>query len=311
MSDVKWTTEDDCCVIYLCLSVPFSEFEKERNILPNYTPKQIFERFNELIKDGDLSKKILKNDPNILQHRKVPFSSIEKFNLSRLTRENKFSPDLFLKNAPELFHVTRTAKDLNEQNEIMKKDNDVTIESQKIEFYKFRQDVLKVISGADLIDFEGSDKAGQIINSMMSSKDNNVELDIKQKITVELIESRVEDKWNKKVFAALVGKGEVRLLTRPNCLIGRTSPKCNPDIDLSDLKLQSISRKHCEIKLCKDINFYLTCIDGIVIINGIVFRKESVIRLNNRDILDIGGAPFMFLENLSLLEPVRQQNHEK
>lgn len=304
-----WTAAEDTLVVWLVLSCPFSEFQKQAVSLSNRTPGEIIERFTVIMNDKALTDRVNHEcNSDILSYRPVPWTTIETYNLVRLCHQNKHcAAAAFLERFPALFHPTRTPTTITAYEEKLRQKEQGTIESQNILWRQYQDDINKFIEKHDLVPFPGSDDPKTEVSEFMKQESDIL---LKQEeqaknFSFDVITSRVQDKWTKKSFAALIGGTGVRYIESTNVVFGRASPKCKPDIDLADLKLQSISRRHCAIKLCTDLRFYIECLGAIVIVNGTIFKKGSVVRLHDKDIIDIGGAPFVFVENHSLMDALR------
>jgi hypothetical protein len=124
-------------------------------------------------------------------------------------------------------------------------------------------------------------------------------------LTIEGSTMKANEQMIGRDFGALVVAGPVRVLKKARMVFGRASPKWKPDVNVADLNLQSISRLHCTIALAVDLNLDVKCDGNSMIVNGSVFGKGSMVRLNDHDIIDYGGACFVFFENEALLEQLR------
>lgn len=303
-----WSSNDDACVVWLCLSCPFSEFGKQITILNERTPKEIVERFITILNSKELTERVNKECKNdILSFRQVPWTKEETYQLIRLCTENKkFNPRLFINKYPNLFHPSRTPSTLQTAYDKTKARGQATHDMQASIIKKFHDDISALVKSHELLPFPGLDEPNATINNIIKEETGvSTEKAESSEFSYDVIAQRVAGRWTNKIFAALVGLGEVRMISSTRVVFGRASPKRRPDIDLADLNLQSISRLHCAITLRLDLNFYLQCIGPMVIVNGSVYMKDSIIKIKDRDVIDIGGAPFVFFENKDLLAQLR------
>ena len=113
--------------------------------------------------------------------------------------------------------------------------------------------------------------------------------------------------FRKNDFYALRGPGSPRIINKACCKIGRQS-LFNDDIDIciTNQNLKKLSRHHATINLTTDMNFYMTIFGSNAIVNGIVFEKGKIVKLNHGDIIDLGGYLFIFIENLTLMSTLRE-----
>ncbi|EAY21790.1 FHA domain containing protein [Trichomonas vaginalis G3] len=304
-----WSASEDTLVVWLVLSCPFSEFSKQAAALPNRSPSEIVERFTVIMNDPELTERVNHESHNdILSYRPVPWTTLETYNLVRLCHQNKRCiPTTFLERFPSMFHPSRTATAITTMDEKLRQKEQSSIESQNAIWRQYQDEIYKFVDNHDLVAFPGSEDPVKDVTEFIKSETDNL---LKQEeqtkgLSFDVITSKVEGKWTKKSFAVLVGGTDVRLIESTNVVFGRASPKCKPDVDLAYLNLQSISRRHCAIKLCTDLRFYIECLGAIVIVNGSIFKKGSIVRLHDKDIIDIGGAPFVFVENHSLMDSLR------
>jgi hypothetical protein len=305
----EWTDEEDAICVWMCLSCPFSEFQKQVTSLPGKTPKEIIDRFTTILNDATLVQRVNKKcNGDILAYKPVPWTVLETYSLIRLTHYNKRCvASAFLERFPTLFHPTRTSSSVSSYYDKLKQKDQASIDTQNIHFKEYQDKIYHDVKGQELTPFPGDDDPVATVTAII--KKENDELILREEeaksLSFDAIMAKVNDAWPKKSFAALVGYGDVRWIKGTNIVFGRASPKCRPDIDLFDLSLQSISRKHCAISLRTDLNFYLECIGGNVIVNGTVFKRGSFVKLRNKDVIDIGGAPFVFIENQTLMDSLR------
>ena len=307
--DKDWTPAQDALCVWLCLSCPFSEFQKHQTALVGKTAKEIVDRFKVIMEDESLMQRVnAECNGDILSYKTVPWTNLETFNLIRLVHYNKKCVATgFLEKFPTLFHPTRTPSSVSSNYEKLRQKDQASIESQKTLFKGFQDKISEAVKGVEPAPFPGVDDPVRAVSQLISEENDDLKEKEEEtkKMSFETITSKCNGKWPKNAFAALVGHGPIRWIKGTRIVFGRASPKCQPDIDLADLSLQSISRQHCAISIRTDLNFYLECIGAIVIVNGTVFKKGSVVRLHDRDVLDIGGAPFVFVENPTLMESLR------
>lgn len=306
----EWTAEEDALCVWMCLSCPFSEFHKQQSALSGKTAKEIINRFTTILNDEALVQRVNNEcHGDILSYKPVPWTVLETYSLIRLVHYNKRCvASAFLERFPTLFHPTRTPSNVSSFYEKLKQKDQSTIDTQNVLFKDYQDKIYQEVKGKELAEFPGEEDPVAAVTAIIKKENDDLtsQEEEAKSLSFDAIMAKVNDKWPKKCFAALVGHGDVRWINGTNIVFGRASPKCQPDIDLADLSLQSISRKHCAISLRTDLNFYLECIGAIVIVNGTVFKKGSFVKLHNKDVLDIGGAPFVFIENQSLMDALRK-----
>lgn len=205
-----------------------------------------------------------------------------------------------------LFHPSRTASSLNAANVRLKTKEQASLEHQLQTFRECMKGISNEVKGHELCEFPGSanylEEIERALNIDTSVTDKKA---VAADENIESIRRRAAEKMTKRTFAALVGPGNIRLIEKCRVVVGRRSPKCTPDIDLSDLKLQGVSRLHCAISFATDLHFYLEVLSNTVIVNGVPLERGKFARLSDCDLIDVGGACFIFLENQSLIPQLR------
>ncbi|OHT01214.1 FHA domain containing protein [Tritrichomonas foetus] len=339
---IKWSQSDDAFVVWLLLCCPFSEFQRTIPMLSNKRPEAIVSRFLEIINNPDLIARVnseCRND--IIGYKPIPWTRHENLSLIRLVHNNrKCNHSQFLLKYPMLFHPSRTASSLNATFVRLKSKDHSTISEQHNQFNASVEKIRDECQGLNLLPFPGifdignsstndnkSDQSAyleSINNGSANPEDEAYRNTIKGEIekllafptkekddepqpdfSIETMRAKAYEKMNKRSFAALVTSGSVKLVEKCRTVFGRASPKCTPDVDLAEFNLQSISRIHCAISIATDLSFYAECIGSTVIVNGVSFSKGKFIKLNDGDMIDIGGAPFVFFENRELMNNLR------
>lgn len=301
-----WTPAEDANLIWLLMSCPFTDHSKP---IVSYFPfraiQEIFQRYNEILESKELSQRVIKEaNGDILTYKPIPWTKSEFCSLARLSDLNgKCLPSQFLASFPSLFHPARYAGSLLSTYNRLRNHGQNSYSIQNQIFQEFRSQIQKEIQGIKLESFPSLSEDPELALRNIIQSDESL---TSQSNSIFSIQTLIQKQMSKKTFAALVGIGSPRFLNRTKTSLGRSSPKIKPDIDLSDLNIQTISRKHCNINVCSDLNLYLEVLSKNVIINGVVFQRNAKIRLQNGDILDIGGAPFVFIENIELLTTLRQ-----
>jgi hypothetical protein len=300
-----WTGAEDAILVWLVLSCPFVEFPRcWSSNLPGKRPEFAVPRFLEILSNPELVQRVnaeCRND--IICHKIAPWTRHEHISLLRLvTNNSRCNPAQFLKQFPMLFHPSRTSSALNATN-LRLHSKDQSFANHLAQFREFVARIHEEAQGKELaeIDCDVAD-VERILNENVQPVDEPV---VAVDASIDSLRQRANDQLTQKDFGALVGSGQVRVLKKAKTVFGRASPKCKPDVDLAELNLQSISRIHCTILLASDLHFYARCQGSCIIVNGVLFKRGAVVRLFDRDVIDIGGAPFIFFENQSLLAQLR------
>jgi hypothetical protein len=272
--------------------------------LPRKNSEAAVVRFLEILASPKLVQRVnAECRHDIVCHKAAPWTRHEQLSLVRLAANNaRCNPAHFLKGFPMLFHPSRTSATLTATHIRLRAKLDC-FEATQAQFREWVSKIREEAAGRDTVAIECM--AAEVETVIAADPKPVDDPPPDAEMTVERLRARANEAITQKDFGAFVGPGPVRVLTKATTTFGRVSPKCKPDIDLSDLNLQSISRFHCTVSLASDLNFYLNCLGSAVIINGCIFAKETVIRLNDRDLIDIGGAFFIFFENQALLQQLR------
>lgn len=302
---VSWTPAEDAILVWLILSCPFTEFSRcWARELPGKKPEAAVTRFLEILSSPELVSRVNTDcRQDVICHKTVPWTRHEHLSLLRLVANNeRCNPSHFLKHFPMLFHPSRTFASLTATLlRLRSKEN--SFENALSQFHEFVSKIREEAVGKRPVTIEcTADDVAAVLAAEAKSGDESVP---DGALTVEGLRVKANEQMTPRDFGALVGAGPVRVLKKAKVVFGRASPKCKPDVDLADLNLQSISRIHCTISLATDLCFYVKCDGNAIIVNGCVFVKGALIRLNDRDMLDIGGACFVFFENQALLQQLR------
>lgn len=310
---VGWTAQEDANLIWLLTSCPLTENSKTLiSVFPGRSIQEIFQRYHEILGNKELSARVIKETGgDILSYKPVSYTRSEFCNLARLSEINgKCLPTQFLNSFPSLFHPARYAGSLMSTYNRLRNHGQNSYSYQNQLFQDFRQSIQSDIKNLPLESVQGFDDPEATLRKINHSETTFLSESLTSQNSIKNIQILIQKQMSKRTFGSLVGIGPPRYINKARTLIGRQSPKVQPDIDLSDLNLQSISRRHCFILFCSDFFFYLDVLAKNVIVNGIVFQKNTKVRLQNGDILDIGGAPFIFFENFDLLHSLRNINSE-
>lgn len=308
-----WTGSEDAQLVWLLLVSPFSEFPRVLSLvreLQGKKPETFVSRFLEVLHNPELTQRAVSQcKPDVLCCRTAAWEKHEQLSLLRLAHNNKKCPlQVFMQRYPALFHPSRTSASLIATSGRLK-DKDGSYESLISQFKEYVRKVSEEAQGKDLLPFPGGyDDPVAEIQKILDSEEGPKQEEIKKDEDMAAVRARVADFMTPKTFACLVAPGKVKCIRRPKVVLGRSSPKCKPDVDLSDMNLQSISRMHCVLTLAKDLNWYVKCVRKMVIVNGKVFKKGCVVRIKDTDLIDIGGACFVFLENGTLMTSLRDAN---
>lgn len=308
---IKWTPSDDAFVVWLLLCCPFSEFQRSIPMLSNKRPETIVGRFLEIINNPELVQRVnseCKND--VIGYKPIPWTKHETLSLIRLVHNNKKCYQIqFLLKFPMLFHPSRTASSLNATFVRLKQKDHNTLSDQLSQFHSAVEKIREECKNLELLPFPGDkeiqDDPKSAIEKLLYPPKSETEEDTIQEYNIETFRQVANEKMTKKSFGALITSGSVKLVEKCRTIFGRASPKCSPDVDLAEFNLQSISRIHCAIFLAKDLNFYIECLGNMIIVNTCIFQKGSIIQIHDSDLIDIGGVPFVFFENLELVSNLR------
>lgn len=308
----QWSATDDAVVVWLMLCSPFSEFKRvvaSLHELQNKRLESIIPRFLEIMDNPELVQRVnaeCKGD--IIGYRSATWTRHEQLSLLRLVRNNKkCSQQAFLTKFPTLFHPARSSATLNATYARLR-GKEGSFDNQLAQFESYCKAIHTEVEGKELLPFPGgfADPVAEVESVLAAERLDADVPTIEKDETFDAIRKRTADLMTQRTLACLVGEGNIRAIRKPKVMIGRSSPRCKPDIDLADLHLQSVSRNHCELFLAKDLKFYLTCHGNMVIVNGTIYKRGQTIRINEKDLIDIGGCVFVFMENLSLMQSLRQ-----
>lgn len=309
---IKWTSADDALVVWLLLCCPFSEFQRGVVMLSNKRTEAIVSRFLEIINSPELIQRVnTESKYDIIGYKPIPWTKHETLSLIRLVHNNKKCNQLqFLLKFPMLFHPSRTASSLNATYVRLKTKDHNSISDQLSQFNAAVEKIHEECKSLELLPFPGeedvqADPKGAIEKLLYTPK-SEAEDESAKEYNIETFRQVANEKMTKKSFAALVTSGSVKLVEKCRTIFGRASPKCSPDVDLAEFNLQSISRIHCAIFLAKDLNFYIECLGNhMIMVNTGIFQKGSIVQIHDSDLIDIGGVPFVFFENLELISNLR------
>ena len=312
--ETQWTASEDSLIVWLLLVTPFSEFPRVLSIireLQNKRTELFVQRFLEVIRSPELTQRaVAECKPDVICCRTAAWEKREHLSLLRLIHNNnrKCQQHVFLTRYPALFHPSRTAAALTAMAGRLKT-KEGSYESGIAQFREFVKKVSDEAAGKELLPFPGGyeDPVAEV-QRILDSEEGPKEEEVKKDEDLPAVRARVAEMMTPKTFACLVAPGKVKCVRRPRVVFGRESPKCKPDVDLSDMNLQSISRQHCILSLAKDLNFYMRCLGNMIIVNGKVFKKGEIVRIRDADLIDIGGACFVFLENGTLMTSLREAN---
>lgn len=284
--------DEEMFIVWSLLLCSFSDFPKlvQRKSVENYS-----KRFLEIKADDLISRKIGRE---LFTYRSPPWSALETMNLSRLHQLNsrRISPN-FLEDFPTLFNPTRNKAAILAAVSRLKHGNTAT--------KQFKEWVSSVQQDAHAIGVPSIPKKKQQAEQIQKLLKEEETSQLQEHCSYETLRSRCN--FSSNTFAVLLGtNSEIQYkIKKAHVIVGRSSLKENPDIDLKDCGLMTISRRHLEINLATDLNFYLHPLKGFVIINGAVFKDDQRIQLKDRDVLDIGGELFMFFENQEMMSKLR------
>jgi hypothetical protein len=241
---------------------------------------------------------------DIVGYKIPPWTRHQQLPLMRLVQNNsqRCLSSQFVATYPLLFHPCRSASSLSATHaRLRSKGQD--FEYVLGQFREFCQAIHNEVQNEELLDFPGDGSGIDEFTRERSEKVN--ERSVSPDATLESLRERTAGLVTPTDFGALVGPDNVRVLRKAQTVFRRTSPKCKPDIDLTDLGLQSVSRIHCKLSLAHDLNFYVTCLGKSILVNGCVFRTRAVIQIKDRDLIEVGGAAFIFFENQELMDQLR------
>lgn len=310
----QWTAIDDTFVVWLVLCSPFSEFKRVFSSIQELQSKKletIIPRFLEIMDSPELIDRVnteCKGD--IVSYRTATWARHEQLSLLRLVRNNKkCSPQVFLSKFSTLFHPCRSSSALMTSMRLHTKEG--SFENQLAQFKEYCDAIHKEVEGKELLPFPGS-CANPVSEVERVLEQEKLDADVpalEKDETFADLRKRASEFMTVKTLACMVGEGNIRPIRKPKVVFGRSSPRCKPDIDLADLRLQSVSRNHCLLFFATDLNFYIKCLGNMVMVNGTMYKRGEIIKIHDRDLVDIGGCVFVFLENLELMRALREAGH--
>lgn len=302
------SASDDVNIVWFFLCCPFSEWKSSLPMLHKKSLKEAEERFIEIIQSPELTQRVNEEcKGDIISYKIAHWSKQETFDLVRLTHINhRINGAELLESFPDLFHPCRTPNSISATSIRLRSRDHLSVTQQ---YSKYREYIASVHAEAESLPPATLPPSNTIENIKQAIEEDALRHSnhlIPKNFSYSQLLERLSDTFTK-ALAALIGPGNIRPIMKTRVIIGRESPKCRPDIDLSDLNLQSISRFHLTISLRKDMKFYAECMGKQVMINGIEFRKGDTIQLNDRDTIDIGGALYIFFENPKIMSVIRSE----
>lgn len=288
-----WSAKDDALVIYILAICPFVNIRQNENLLPEKTLQDIYSRFQVIMKNPRLQKRLLKEFPKIdLFDKYLPFSESDKYSLNRIIENNPNAIIETISAFPDLFNPIEspisTAKELLR----IKKESETKNCHKKFAVNQYFDFLEKFVNN--------SKKNRRITKRRPKLTINRTER------TFSELEDFVNSKFDRSDLAALVGFMSLHKIQKTRVIIGRESPFVKVDIDLTCYRMQTVSRNHCYISFCSDGKFYLSVLAREVLVNAELFYKGQNVQLKNHDIIDIGGIPLMLFENPSFRNQVDQ-----
>lgn len=151
----------------------------------------------------------------------------------------------------------------------------------------------------------GGDDSGDLVMPILDQESPSESPEGSRENMLTKIKQQARMKMKPNDLAGFVGRMGMTPMTKAVVTLGRATPLTHPDVDLAGYCIQSIGRIHCKVSLKADLNFYLECIGRDVIIDGMLFRHGSKIKLNDGSLIDV-GVPLLFVENIDFLEKLRE-----
>ncbi|OHS99675.1 hypothetical protein TRFO_08312 [Tritrichomonas foetus] len=274
---------------------------------------------------------------NIIYKSSLKFSETENYVISKIAEESPKNCTKFIASYPYLFNPTRPPLTVTKAVTRMKQENNSISERNKkftnfvesihkkatlfeaMNSIKSKSSINSLISNnisniTHINTIRAIDGMSTIVDSLpsideppkprkkLSSTTPAILRDTVSSVpkgtrTLEDYEAYIYSQFQDNDLSALFGYLDIHRITKTQVYIGRSSPKIKSDIDLAPYNMQTVCRQHCIISFCSDTKFYLTVLGRDVIINSQLFYKGQIIQLKNRDMIDIGGVPLMFIEN--------------
>lgn len=301
-----WNAEEDAFCVWCFFCAPVASFPSFVDIPGNRTPAQILDHFLTMIKQPLLLERVRQFcSNNICQFRdQIPFSPVEDYYLVNALRlENTSDVSKITKTFGNYFHISRTLAQLRARQFSLNIAGKMHYPGQLEEFKAFKKQLLEKYT---------EDQLEEIATTVDQLTPYFVEKAKSEPFMQELervmndIDQKTQNSFGRGDYAALVGKLGPLKINKAKSIIGRSSQFIGADIDLTQYRVQTVSRRHAEIKLCKDFRFYIECLGSNIIINGTVLRTGEKSLLSHRDIIDIGGCLFIFFQNLEIFKNINE-----
>lgn len=305
----KYTAEQDAyCVFFF-----FGQQVGEIQVLPlpsGLELEDLQDRFLEIMKYKNLQDRVLRyvKKGDIINFKKVKFSLIEDFAIFKaeiysLPDIKTLDYDLF---APR-FHLSRNFEKLLSRHFKLAKKGRGSYKAQLKAFLEYKKEFFETYQGETLVEINTSpeDLDPYVLEDQSQRyKPENYFKDIKTIIEY------IQKNFTKRDFCALRGPGLPVYINRANVIIGRETQFNHVDIDLTSYGIKSVSRRQAHLKLCSDMNFYLTCLSRNMLVNGDFFMVNQVVQLKHGDVVDLSGYTFVFVENEILMNQLRRANQD-
>lgn len=302
-----WNAEEDEYCVWLFFCAPLGMLPVPKDVPGNRTPQQLLDRFFTVIKHPMFRERVRqKCHGDIFQVRgNVPFSPIEDYliaNSQRLLQTSLTS--IILRSFAQNFHLSRTKSTIDDEKYLLYSKGKSGYDIQLDLFKKFKESIIKKYSEEELMPLDLNAETVSKFFVEKSKETNSFLPEVGE--CVDEIDKNAQEAFVKGELAAFRGKTGLLTIKKPITYIGRNSQFVDVDIDLTPYHNLNVSRKHAVVKLCTDLKFYIECLGSNIIVNGKVLLNGEKALLGHRDIVDIGGCLFIFIERLEFMNKIRK-----
>jgi hypothetical protein len=305
----SWTDEEDAYCVWSFFMNPIGSLCDYTTPPPGKTISQMLDRFRVIMSSKPLQTRVLNHcRGDIIRYRRARFTPLEDFaiaNAQRLLRTT--NPMKILEGFQHGFHLSRSPDSILGRMTLQQSRGVNAWNVQHTLYQRFKNGILKDFPAEQLVAIPTT--VDDIAQFARDPSPDAPSFRTEQFFdTVGQLHDHIQPRFGRCDFYALRGRGQPFFCSRAHITIGRRTPSNSVDVDLSVFGLRQISRVHARITMCIDLNFYLDVVGRFVIVNGVVVRNGNVVKLRDRDVVDIGTYVFMFVEHVALMEQLRRLN---
>lgn len=298
------SADDDSLIVWFFYCCQYSD----KSILTQslkITLAQAYDRFIEIQNSKELMQRCLdhmKND--ILGYKPPPFSRGDLYYYSKIKKSlNILDQNQIMEKFPLLFHPAITPAEMHKKTITARDSSNLSIDS-------YIQEINESVAGHELVPFPGDfEDPIDVVRKQMNQNTETDQIDVQLHVN-QLIDDAFKDVPSN-TYAILIGQFCNFIVDKSISKIGRNSPRIKVDINIEDPEkndVSKISRHHCTLQLAKDLQFYMRIFGSYILVNGELICCGQTVLLKHKDILDIGGQPLIFLENVELFKKLRSMS---